>query len=439
MPKFTNPTLMHTKTGALKSPPYLQGQKKADCVKSPHLADIITKQFTPFLARQAAGQTASQATGQSASQSADQSAGQAADQSTKPKKTQSDRELERDINKWMCLSKGMKATCEEAKANGAKSFKIFKGKIGSIIEVFFDVDISQHLNKVGTLVNKGLEEINKAALTYEQVEVPAVPGAFYLALDKNYTRMFVYFSKGFEMVYGVEIGDWVLKSTTYNIEEYAELQPPDIPGAKDIRHAEYKNWLLANPHLCWADWSRAGVYHWGMWMERGHDNDDVITKDTLKTSQHMNPVLLRLFTSLGNLTRAKRILLGAVDKDNRDLCVKMITALSKKEKQQWVTDDQECFSLRACLINLFTEPHYNIGDLKDGWAVMAAMGEFTGADFCIREMNRKFVCRPGGIGFIRGTKLEHFTTNWYGFRHCLVSTMHQAVKEEYFKRFPKIV
>ncbi|RPB15744.1 hypothetical protein P167DRAFT_542886 [Morchella conica CCBAS932] len=378
MPKFTNPTLMHTKAGTLKSPSYLQGQKKADCVKSHRLADIITKQCTPFLARQAA------------TQSGGQSGGQAAGQSAEPKKAQSDRELERDINKWMCLSEGMKATCEEAKANGAKSFKIFKGKIGSIIEVFFDVDISQPLNKVGTLVNKSLEEINKTALTYEQVEVPAVPGAFYLALDKNYTRMFVYFSKGFEMVYGVEIGNWVLESTTYNIEEYSELQPPDIPGAKNIRHAEYKNWLLANPHLCCPDWSRAGVYHWGMWMERGHNDDAVITKDTLKTSQHMNPVLLRLFTSLGNLTRAKRILLGAVDKDNRDLCIKMITALPKEEKQQWATDDQECFSLRACLINPFTEPHYDIGDLKDGWAVMAQMGEFTGADFCIREMNRGF-------------------------------------------------
>ncbi|KAH0604221.1 uncharacterized protein H6S33_007252 [Morchella sextelata] len=221
MPKFTNPALMHTKAGALKSPPYLQSQKKADCIKSYCLADIITKQFTPFLARQAARQDASQ--------------------SAVPKKVQSDRELERDINKWMYLSEGMKATCEEAKANGARSFKIFKGKIGSVIEVFFDVDISQPLNKVGTLVNKSLEEINKVALTYEQVEVPAVPSAFYLALDKNYTRMFVYFSKGFEMVYGVEIGNWVLKSTTYNIEEYAELQPPDIPGVKDIRHAEYKN------------------------------------------------------------------------------------------------------------------------------------------------------------------------------------------------------
>ncbi|KAH0606906.1 uncharacterized protein H6S33_002894 [Morchella sextelata] len=289
MPKFTNPALMHTKAGALKSPPYLQGQKKADCVKSHRLADIITKQFTPFLDRQAAGQ--------------------AAGQSAEPKKSHRDRELERDINKWMCLSECMKTTCEEAKAKGAKSFKIFKGKIGSVIE-----------------------EINKAALTYEQVEVPAVSGAFYLAIDKNYTRMFVYFSKGFEMVYGVEIGNWVLKSTTYNIEEYAELQPPDIPSVKDIRHAEYKNWLLANPHLCWADWSWAGVYHWGMWMERGYNDDAVITKDTLKTSQHMNLVLPRLFTSLGNLTRAKRILLGAVDQDNRDLWVKMITALPKEEK-----------------------------------------------------------------------------------------------------------
>ncbi|KAI5845569.1 hypothetical protein DFP73DRAFT_526127 [Morchella snyderi] len=178
MPKFTDPILLHTKAGTLKSPPYLQGQKKADCVKSHHLADIITKQFTPFLARQSA----------------------------KVKKAQGDREMERDIN------------------------------------------------QSSTLVNKSLEDINNAALTYEQIEVPELPGAFCLALDKNYTRIFVYFSRGFEMVYGAEIGKWVLESTTYNIEEYSELEPPDIPSAKDVRHSEYKNWLLTNLHLCWADW-----------------------------------------------------------------------------------------------------------------------------------------------------------------------------------------
>ncbi|KAH8145702.1 uncharacterized protein LAJ45_10342 [Morchella importuna] len=344
MPKFTNLALMHTKAGTLKSPPSLQGRKKADCVKSHRLSDIVTKQFTPFLIRQATGQ--------------------AAGQSVEPKKAQGDQELERDINKWMCLPEGMKGTCEEAKANGTRSFKIFKGKIGNGIEVFFDVDMSQSLNKVGTLVNKSLGELNNAALTYKQVEVPAVPGAFYLALDKHYTRMFVYFSKGMGMVYGVEIGNLVLKSTTYNIEEYPELQLPDIPDAKIVRHAAYQNWLLANANLCWANCSRAGVYYWGMEMERGHNDDAVITKDTLKTSQHMNPVLLRLFTSLGNLTISKRILLVSGDKNNRDLCVKIITVLPTAEKQ-WATDDQECLSLRACLINMFTEPHYDIGDLKD--------------------------------------------------------------------------
>ncbi|RPB06305.1 hypothetical protein P167DRAFT_550601 [Morchella conica CCBAS932] len=246
MPKFTNLALMNTKAGTLtgKSPPYLQGQKKADCVRSHRLSDLITKQFTPFLARQATGQ--------------------AAGQSAKPKKSQSDRGLERNINKWMCLSECMEATCEKVKANGARFFKIFKGKIGSVIEVFFDVDVSQPLNNVGTLVNRSLGEINHAALTYEQVEVPAVSSAFYLAFDKNYTSMFDYFSKGFEMVYRVEIGNWVLDSTTYNIVEYTELQPPDIPGTKNIRHSEYKNWLLANSNLCCANWSEAGVYHWGM-------------------------------------------------------------------------------------------------------------------------------------------------------------------------------
>lgn len=45
-----------------------------------------------------------------------------------------------------------------------------------------------------------------------------------------------------------------------------------------------------------------------------------------------------------------------------------------------VTDEEECFALRACLVNVFTEPHYNAGDLNNGLAMMAPMGEFKAGD-----------------------------------------------------------
>jgi hypothetical protein len=37
-----------------------------------------------------------------------------------------------------------------------------------------------------------------------------------------------------EIVYGPQIGQWVLDSTTWNIDEYSQIHPPDM--RKDKRH-----------------------------------------------------------------------------------------------------------------------------------------------------------------------------------------------------------
>jgi hypothetical protein len=103
----------------------------------------------------------------------------------------------------------------------------------------------------------------------------------------------------------------VEKGMRWNIEEYALVNPPAI--LKNMRHKDYEEWLLSNPHLCWAPWARAGVYHRGIWMEHAHAKlGSVTTKDT-NMKGHMKQALLLLFKAMGAITRAQRILLAAID------------------------------------------------------------------------------------------------------------------------------
>jgi len=90
----------------------------------------------------------------------------------------------------------------------------------------------------------------------------------------------------------------------------------------------------------------------------------------------------------------------------------------------WVTDEKGCFSYRACLIDVFTEPRYGLGDLSDGWALMTLLSRYRGGDLCITEMERRFVHKLGSISLIRGGRFEHYSLKWDGTRFCLVSAMH---------------
>lgn len=70
---------------------------------------------------------------------------------------------------------------------------------------------------------------------------------------------------------------------------------------------------------------------------------------------------------------------------------------------------RECFTLWAYLVNVFTEPHVDGGDVKKGWASMCPLGEFEDSDFCITELKRRFVYKIGSISCLKSEQYEHFT------------------------------
>ena len=263
---------------------------------------------------------------------------------------------------------------------------------------------------------------------FERIEVGE--RGFYVVLDKNLKKIFVLSGSGLKLIYGDHIGEYITNTICWNIEEYAQIEPPAIP--QDSRHKEYENWLDANPHHCYPPWARAGVYHWGIWMERGHkDKGSVISKDINRTRASVKPLISSLLDSLGALTRAQHILLGAVDTDCRDEYTKIITNCTKHKKRYFITDKKkELFTLRACLVNVFTEPHFDSGDVKGGWAAMGIFGEFKDGDFAITELKTRFAYKPGDSSYLQAERFEHFTLPWSGYRYCVVSTCHEAVKQE---------
>ena len=146
----------------------------------------------------------------------------------------------------------------------------------------------------------------------------------------------------------------------------------------------------------------------------------------------MKQVAGSLFKAFGVLTRVQRILLAAVDlewmKEYEDICKEC----PPETRRLFQTDERECFTFRACLVNVFTEPHVDDGDVKNGWASMCPLGEFRNGHFCITEMKRRFVYNVGAISFLKSQQFEYFTLKWSGYRYCMVAAIHEAVKRELY-------
>jgi len=177
--------------------------------------------------------------------------------------------------------------------------------------------------------------------------------------------------------------------------------------------------------------SRCGVFHWGIWAQQGHENlGPVLTKDTNGVGSNTRGDLQGLLASFQNISQLTWLLLGSIDRSQRDTMQSAIELLPDHFRNLWTNYDNECFSLRACLINVVTEPHLDQGDLD--WTMSMPLGEFEGAGFCVFELERCLHFPVGSIAGIRGSKLIHFTRLWTGSRLCLVSTMHRSLLRHVF-------
>ncbi|PUU72495.1 hypothetical protein B9Z19DRAFT_1137417 [Tuber borchii] len=132
----------------------------------------------------------------------------------------------------------MKQEAEAVQTNGQSTSRHVFGSNCKMVEVFFQ--IHSYGERAPPISRKAtLEDTQALGSNFEQIDI-------------RYKRFY--------------IRDYVEKSMSWNMEEYASVNPPAIP--KDPRHKDYEEWLLSHPHLCWPPWAWAGVYHWGIWMEQ---------------------------------------------------------------------------------------------------------------------------------------------------------------------------
>ncbi|PUU72494.1 hypothetical protein B9Z19DRAFT_1137416 [Tuber borchii] len=210
-----------------------------------------------------------------------------------------------------------------------------EGLAGNRGEVFFLID-SDRERAPPTSSKATLEDTQALGSSFEQIDIR--DKGLYVALDKNNEKIFVMFGAWLKLIYEEKIREYVEKAMSWNMQGYASVNPPTIP--KYTWHNDYKEWLLSNLHL-----------------------------------GHMKKALLPLFKAMGAITRVQRILLAAIDLE----CWQEYEKILGKwldHRTCFGTDEQECFTLWACLVNVFTEPYVDGGDVKNGWASMCPLCEF---------------------------------------------------------------
>jgi len=142
----------------------------------------------------------------------------------------------------------------------------------------------------------------------------------------------------------------------------------------------------------WKPWSllpsRIALWGISLGLVDGKRSRIVGGPDTNQVGARVRARQHDLFTSFRNISYLKQFLLGAIEKSQRDEMQNTIHSLPPRYKEPWCKSNTECFSLRACLVNLLTQPHVDCGDVE--WAMISPFGNFTGAEFCIADIERRF-------------------------------------------------
>jgi hypothetical protein len=73
------------------------------------------------------------------------------------------------------------------------------------------------------------------------------------------------------------------------------------------------------------------------------------------------------------------------------------TNMHAVENKHSIPCDADIFSYRALLINLWTRPHQDTSDWKEGWAWIVPFGRFSGGEFCVTELCRRIPFPPGAV------------------------------------------
>ncbi|RYP68790.1 hypothetical protein DL770_008372 [Monosporascus sp. CRB-9-2] len=189
-------------------------------------------------------------------------------------------------------------------------------------------------------------------------------------------------------------------SRRHIVNDYIRTKHPelDLEKAKDLKELEER-------HQC--------VVHYGTWAAKGHGNPDHVhlTPDTgfrrgfPRYVEQIYPTkLFPIFRTkvLGLASEVVRFVFESVDPKEYQECLNVFNALSDTDR---IDLSSPTFStLTVVGINTFTGRHRDKNDVHFGLASLVSLGSYTGAE------------------------LEHFVTDWSGYRIFLLFTNHQPVR-----------
>ncbi|KAI5844796.1 hypothetical protein BZA05DRAFT_409383 [Tricharina praecox] len=292
-----------------------------------------------------------------------------------------------------------------------------------IVDVFFHLNLDVLKPEKHILpLDKGLTD----AETYEEIPESKI----YIALDNSMKPLVVRFPAAFDRVWRSKADD-ILTTTAQNIDKLIAFKAPTKPKCR--RHCHNDKWIAENQGYPWATGATArnGIVYLGLWKEQGHNHLPAIpTADSRAEAARTSSMLKDLQFWLGNITDTIGCCFEGVDpvmfRRYKELFRGCQTGAGNRYSVATVAE--EFFTLRALLVNTLTEPHVDIEDLDRGYAWLTPFGSYSGGEFCVALLRRKFSFQPGDVIGLRGKELQHFTTKWQGDnRYCLVSTIHGRV------------
>jgi len=322
------------------------------------------------------------------------------------------------------LSKQQKANMEEARTNGQESWR-FEGR-DKVVEVFFRISLRDLKSSTKATPT---EAALKMAEDFE--EIPA--NKSYLAVDCHGEPLVVLYQDAYKRAWGEDMGAYIVKRTTENIDKLARFVRPS-PPKDQRRHSLFFDWIKESAGQPWATGvaARSGLYYFGTWRETGQDTLAVLTGDMKSRPTYASGMIHGLQDWCGNITQTIDACFAGVDIRTRDEyreAYKRIADIGTKRISKTIPND--LFHFRALLVNLLTEPHMDHKDWANGWAWLTPFGQFEQGLMCITLLKRKLNFQPGSVLGIRGDRLEHFTTKWSGTnRYSWVFAFHQTIREK---------
>ncbi|KAI1264948.1 hypothetical protein F5Y18DRAFT_436380 [Xylariaceae sp. FL1019] len=315
--------------------------------------------------------------------------------------------------------------------------------------------------------------------TYQRDEAAAADPKIYKAWDEDIIILFDKHSKPllcrftglFRFLYGNS-----MNKVDHAVRTWSKMPPLPIPATsrhavddfirqkhpeQDLEKAESIEEIYQR-HQC--------VVHYGTWarkmehldpilmycrevltlpdgVEKGHENPDHIfkTPDTLfrraTTERECFMLVDQGFSTfrekvLGLGSEVARYLFQMMAPEEYEECCRVYNALPEESRMKI---SEPTFATLAVLgINTFTQRHVDRTDVKFGFASLVALGDYTGGDICFPQIGLKMPYKAGDCVLFRGAEMDHFVSDWAGYRIFLLFTNHQPVRRWAYRKMGKL-